>query len=140
MIILVDDERGADFYVDEMKRLGLPVKYFGSVDEAWDFLEHTRKRLEIAILDLMMPPGTLFSLDDTEEGRLTGLHFYRLIRTKFPDCPVFLLTNLAHPAVQDAARSDPAAEVRIKTDMYYDEFAAEIAGVLAMLRDESETK
>src|SRR4030095_436832 len=127
MILFVEEqEASADLYYDEMKRKSLPVHLFLSVDDAWQFLSEKAAPLDVAILDVMMPPGRLLQDVDTSDGLNTGLRFYELLRRHYPAVPVFLLTNLTTPIVGETIKADPNAWIRIKSDTFYDEFAEEI--------------
>jgi DNA-binding NarL/FixJ family response regulator len=126
IIFVEDQEETGDLYRDEMLERDLPVQYFDSVDKTWAFLLKSEAKPRVAVIDVMMPPGDLFSDHDTADGLRTGLLFYRRIRERYPDCFVFLLTNLTAPVVKDAVREDPLARAIVKTDLFFDEVADEI--------------
>ena len=140
MILYLDDELGPnmdDFLLLELKELGLPVRPFRSVDTAWEFLSKKSKPLDVAIIDVMMPPGKLFDLESTRQGLTTGLHFYNKVR-EISDCPVYFITNVTAEIVQNAADDDSNAYFRVKTDHFYDELADEIEAAYLEARERAE--
>jgi len=126
MILFIDDEPTTDLFFDELQGRGLPIRKFRSVDEAWEYLAKTNKPLDLAIVDVMMPPGELFSKDDVSDGLHTGLSFYKLIRQKYETIPVYLLTNLTQSTVARSVDGDPNAYIAVKTDIFYDDFAEQV--------------
>lgn len=124
MILFVDDERDkAEVFVEEMKSLGLPIRYFSGVDAASAFLARTKKTLDAVVLDVMMPAGHLFADKDVDDGISTGLAFYRLIRESHPQVYIFILTNLTDPRVAEVIGKDGHAQLDIKSEVYYDDYA-----------------
>jgi CheY-like chemotaxis protein len=96
MILFIDDEkRFVDTYILELEECGHHVLYTPSVDDAWILLQKNENNLDLLIIDMMMPPGTLFKNVDTIDGLRTGLHFYRRVREKLPECPVIILKNIS---------------------------------------------
>jgi CheY-like chemotaxis protein len=126
MILFLDDDHNNNLFCEELKEKGLPLKVFSKVDEAWEFLETTDEPLHIAIIDVMMPPGDLFTLEYTNDGLITGVRFYERLREKSKGCRVFLLTNLTSSEVAQATLGDDNAKIRIKSDFFFDEFADEV--------------
>ena len=130
MILFIEEqETSADLYFEEMEARGLPVRLFLSVDSAWEFLDDLKamkEPLDLVILDVMMPPGRLFEKRDTSDGLNTGLHFFRLLRERFPKVPIVFLTNRTAPIVAQTIAGDANTVVRIKSDTFPDEFAEEI--------------
>ena len=126
MILFMDDEPTTDLFYNELEERGLPVRRFDNVDEAWDFLDRTSKPLDLAIIDVMMPPGELFSDIEVSDGLHTGLEFYRLLRQRYPAVIIYLLTNLTQPIVARTIENDRRAYLAVKTDRFYDELAEEI--------------
>jgi DNA-binding response OmpR family regulator len=102
MILFVDDElRYVDSYAEELKMEGFELSPHESVDSAVRFFDQSRDQVELLILDIMMPPGTVFKDVDTEGGLRTGLAFYRHVRERAAKLPVFILTNVSDPAVDE---------------------------------------
>jgi DNA-binding NarL/FixJ family response regulator len=67
------------------------VHFFSEYAEGYDYLKSNRLKAEAVILDIMMPPGEFFNPKETNDGRTTGLHLYKLIR-KFYRGPILLYT------------------------------------------------
>src|SRR6185503_9480886 len=65
------------------------------VAEALAFL-NTQKRVDIILLDLMMPPGPLHGADTTK-GATTGLELRKAMKERYPGVPIVLLTNVNSP-------------------------------------------
>jgi len=126
MILFLDDESTGNLFCEELETKQLPLQVFSRIDDAWEFLQKTTEEVSIAIIDVMMPPGDLFTLAETNDGLTSGLLFYERLRGKLKDCRVFFLTNLTSPEVEQAISKDENAQVRIKTDFFYDEFADEV--------------
>ena len=97
MILYIDDEpRYISSFVEELKfEFGKEnVKLINTTDKAIDFLEQHNKKIDIVILDIMMPSGKAFKDKPTKEGLLTGLFLYQYIRASYHDLPVIIFTNI----------------------------------------------
>lgn len=107
-ILFVDDEpqqgpietirNYMDYYVLELReseKCPYEVTVSNSPDDALDQLSHTR--FDLAILDSMMPIGKYLTAlgSDAGEGIWTGIPLARVIHEKYPNLPIFLLSNLA---------------------------------------------
>jgi CheY-like chemotaxis protein len=126
MILFLDDEASPnDFYLADLTARHLPVTAMTDLGAAWTFLSE-RSDVRAVVLDVMMPPGTLFTLADTKQGLLTGVSFYRMLRAKFPMLPVFVLTNNTDPAIAAALQGDRHADLSEKTMVWSDDFAEKV--------------
>ncbi len=131
MIIFLDDQiESADLYLDEFEERGLDFKYFQSADDAWSFLEGGQRKPSVAVIDIMMPNGELFSAAETSDGLTTGVRFYKIIREKFPTCYVIALTNLSSPIIKETLGPDRLAMIYRKDEIYYDELADEVERIV----------
>jgi len=110
-IVMVDQgDSVAEFYAESLKQilidlsvkhgvrgcwLDTEVKFFDSVDNAWDFINEHATEVIGVITEVMMLPGRLFpNFDDTEGGMKTGLRFYEMLWQRFPLLQVIFLTYL----------------------------------------------
>src|SRR3712207_3063084 len=102
MILFVDDEPlRIQSYVDELDSRGYDVLLRTDVDSARRVMQDGRERVELVILDIMMPPGAALTWEQTGCGLKTGLHLYREIRMEAPELPVIILTNVPDEEVAD---------------------------------------
>ena len=70
----------------------LSVDYFDDVDHF--FAEIDISRYWLIILDVMIPPGNTFRLEDTKEGLLTGVFVYERLRALSSTIQIIILTHL----------------------------------------------
>ena len=97
MILFVDDEiRDMESFVQELKfEFGKEaVKFIQNVDEALEYLEENKSKIQLLLLDNMMPSGKIFKDKPTKQGLRTGIFFYKYIRQQYPDLPVIIFTNV----------------------------------------------
>ncbi len=139
MILVLDDEpESVDLLVEELEEAGLPVTYATAADEAIEIIENSGESIEIAIVDIMLPPGDSFSRLETSDGLTTGVLVVERLRCRNTVCPIFLLTNLRAAQVVGLSESDPRIFLRIKTNVFYDDFADEIKEAYHALRTDSD--
>jgi DNA-binding response OmpR family regulator len=94
MIVFIDDE--PEFispFTDALTLSGFEVKIIADVDSAWTLVQDEKEKVDIVILDIMMPPGHLFNDEDTKHGLRTGLHFLGLMKELDERIPILCLTN-----------------------------------------------
>ena len=131
MILFIDDEkREMDSYVKELGFSGYKVSFQNDADDALRFFEGNLSRLDLLILDIMMPPGSSFKDVDTDLGLRTGVRFYERIREKAPDLPVMILTNVSDERVADRFRRENKCWLLRKEEYLPFEFAEEVKKVL----------
>jgi CheY-like chemotaxis protein len=100
LILFVDDEqRYTDVYRKVLTEAGHTVEYHQSVDTALKYFKGNNERIELLVLDIMMPPSTAFKDSDTEVGLKTGICFFRVARELQPNLPVMVLTNVSDKRV-----------------------------------------
>jgi CheY-like chemotaxis protein len=131
---LIDDEkREMDSYVMELElsEYQYEVSFQKEVDAALEFVQENLKRIDLLILDIMMPPGSAFKDVDTKMGLRTGIHFYETIRETAPDLPVMILTNVSDERVADRFRRENKCWFLRKEDYLPFELAEEVKHVLA---------
>ena len=96
MILFIDDEpHYIETYVDELKLSGFEVTVCKDVDSAIAFVQGCLAKVDVCILDIMMPPGNAFKSDETQMGLRTGVRVYDRLRQQVPDVPIIVLTNIS---------------------------------------------
>jgi DNA-binding response OmpR family regulator len=74
MILFVDDERRRmQSYVEELRFSGYDVEFKSDVDDALIFFNENHEKLELLILDVMMPTGNSFDNQQADNGLRTGI-------------------------------------------------------------------
>ncbi|MFQ5603009.1 MAG: response regulator [bacterium] len=131
MILFLDDEkREMDSYAKELELCGYKVVFQKNVDEAWHFFENNVDGIDLLILDIMMPPGSIFKKVDTREGLRTGVHFFERIRKAAPDLPVIILTNVSDYQLLQRFRKEDNCNFFRKEDYLPFELAEEVEKIL----------
>ena len=94
-IILIDDDHGPmEYYVEALRSRGFAVIHIDSADKAFEWLEDRgTKEPDLVIVDIMMPPGSRLTLEETNRGLWSGVFIARAVRDKFPGLPLVGLTN-----------------------------------------------
>lgn len=137
MLLFIDDQPAPSWpFLDELLKTGLPVTAVGHVKDAWDFLQ-ANPDVRVIVLDVMMPPGTFFTLEETGHGLLTGMMFYRRVRALYSSLPIFVLTANGNPAIAATMQGDPCAELSAKTEVWADDFAAKVADTYRKLQKDA---
>jgi CheY-like chemotaxis protein len=119
MIIFVDDEaRRMSPYLEACEFAGLEVELLDGLDEAWQRLRDGTKPVDVLLLVVMMPSGSLYSQSpEVLHGIRTGLLFYRDVRKIRLTLPIVLLTQSSDAEVDAAVRDDQWAVVVRKQDL-----------------------
>ncbi len=131
MILFVDDEkRRMENYIMELEESGYSVKLCTDVDDALYFLTEHSKRIELIILDIMMPPGKSFNLDDTQMGFRTGIRFYEKIREVNKTLPVIIFTHVADPNIAEKFYTEKNCWFFRKINLLEFELVEEINNIL----------
>ena len=139
MILFVDDEkREMESSALELTLSGYEVSYYRSVDKALKFFDQNVRRIDLIILDVMMPPGSSFKDVDTMSGLRTGVHFYERIRKNAKDIPVIILTNVSDEHVKERFRSEKNCWFLQKEDHLPFQLAEEVANVLSLVKSKGE--
>jgi CheY-like chemotaxis protein len=134
MIVLVDDEpRQVDSYYQELKLSGYDVVLQKDVDEALRFVGERLSHIDLLILDIIMPPGTLGDAD-TQMGLRSGRAFYDRVRLLAPTLPVLILTNVSDPHVAAYFRHEKHSWFLLKEDCLPYELVEEVVVILAESR------
>lgn len=110
MILFIDDEarlmdshrQHLEFKLEDHQK---KLKYFSDVDEAMEYFIANKDKLELVILDVMMPPGHSFD-KDSNHGLKTGYLIYKKFRQAAPDLPILFYTNSADEVLANKPRED----------------------------------
>ncbi len=95
MILFVDDEkREMDSFVKELELSGYKVEFIQNVDTALSFFDENAEKIEILIVDIMMPSGLKLKEKPTRKGLSTGFFLQEIIREKKPTLPIIIFTNV----------------------------------------------
>lgn len=134
-IIFVDDEpRLIDSYKRELE-FSFDVKFISEVDELLKFIEIKSQKIDLLILDAMIPSGsnqTMHSVN-TEKGMKTGLILYEIIREIYPFLPIIIFTNFTRDKrnkITQKIMDDDNAKFFQKEDYLPFELANEIEEIL----------
>ncbi len=131
MILVIDDEkREMDSYVGELKLRGYDVRFEKNVDDALDFFEKPEGKIDLVVLDIMMPPGARFREVDTNQGLRTGILVYDWIRQRALGLPCIILTNVSKEDVAERFRSEKLCWFLLKEDYLPFELADKVGAVL----------
>ena len=101
LIILIDDDHGPmDYFVKALEIRGFEVRHLDSIDDACVWLESAADNPPaVVIVDMMMPPGKRFTLEETVDGLRTGVLMAREVRRKLHSTPLLVLTNSNDDAI-----------------------------------------
>lgn len=132
VLFIDDDRRRMNKYVRELAENGHDVIFEDNVDDALNTLR-SQKDLDLAIIDISMPPGTEYKFEDTVGGTRTGLALYDTIRAERPELRIVALTNVPDPRVAEHFARDDAALWRLvrKPDVLPRQFAEFVGRFLA---------
>lgn len=129
MILFVDDEkRYMDTYMLELVICGYDdkVRLETNVDTALQYFERNLDKIELIILDIMMPAGESFKNSNTLLGLRTGVDFYERVRKGTSALPVIIFTNVSDPSLAERFSNEKNCMFMRKTDYLPHEFAEEV--------------
>lgn len=139
-ILFVDDEFAPDsenqlgsymsYYELELKECNHLVVRTSTVDEALHLL--SANTFDVAILDVMMPPGIALERFDTANGMRSGLVLARKVHELYPNLRILILSNVAE---NRGAFTDLLEEKIIESVLFKLETTP--ASLAALLRTES---
>jgi CheY-like chemotaxis protein len=135
MIVIVDDEkRYIDQYILELVLSGYndKVRLETKVDAAMRYIEENLSRVELLVLDIMMPPGEESDNDVTQSGLRTGVDFFDRVRRLSADLPVIILTNVGDPGLATRFEQEKKCWFMRKTDYLPYQFAHEVQQIVPL--------
>jgi CheY-like chemotaxis protein len=139
-----DDEKPRDlrgymsYYLQELRDHGFDVTAARGADEALDILERGHE-FDLAVVDVMMPPGKSFASDEVARGMRTGLFLVERIHERWRNLSIVIISN-AVPSLPDAPKDAKYQEliqhgvvrkVLFKLDVTPADLVAEISDVLS---------
>lgn len=131
ILILDDDERHMQCYIAELDLSPFDYSFQPDVDSAIRFFSENQERIDLVILDVAMPPGNTFTLEETERGLRTGELFYKWVRQKAPTLPIMVLTNTTSDKMLSGLFDRGKCWVYRKTDVLPFELIETIEAILA---------
>ncbi len=133
LIIFVDDEpRLIDAYIRELE-FGYEVQHLSNINNLLNLLKQKSKQIKLLILDIMMPPGNILSLENTQHGLKTGLLLYETIRKDNSQLPIIIFTNVTKDEQNEIVKKinqDKKAKFLQKEDYLPFELSDEIKSFL----------
>jgi CheY-like chemotaxis protein len=135
MILFIDDEpRFVDSCALYLRDIGqFDIDLVANVDEAMNRLD-TDNNIQLAILDIMMPPGNKFKDIDTKKGLRTGEFLYKEIRKNHPNLPIIVFTNVSNPDVKEIFKDDTLCKFMEKSQYRLGDFLDEIKDSLSSVK------
>jgi CheY-like chemotaxis protein len=113
ILFIDDDYNRLSSHIEMLKIQGYDVKGINSAKEALEELRMKKDKYDVIILDLMMPVDE-FGVEETKNGRETGLVLLGKLREISKDIPVIVLTVLRDPSVMEKARKLGVNEYLLK--------------------------
>jgi CheY-like chemotaxis protein len=105
-IVLVDDEANTERMASRcelLKHTGIDVIPISRVTEVMPILDRLKESISLIVLDMVMPPEALYSLEETKGGTATGLKLLEDIRSQYKEIPIIIVSirrmNIAATAV-----------------------------------------
>jgi CheY-like chemotaxis protein len=133
MILFIDDEENrVKSCVQELRYCGYEVLFVRDVDTALQVLASDGKRVELVILDIMMPYKASFPRDATDLGLRTGVLLFERIRQDALGLPIVVFTNVSDAHVADRFRREARCWFRRKEEMFPADLAKLVAEILPL--------
>lgn len=130
ILILDDDKRHMHSYIAELDLSHFNYSFQPDVDSAVRFFSENQESIDLVILDVAMPPGDSFTLEEIEGGLRTGELFYKWVRGKAPTLPIMVLTNTSDKMLSGLFERGKCWIYR-KTDVLPFELVEKIEAILA---------
>ncbi len=102
MILFIDDEpRWISTYIEELSLAGVPCRHVATVDEAIEDIAAGEPKIDLVVVDIMMPAGEFLEDVETRGGRSTGFHLIKRLRDMNPELRLVTLTNVRAEALSE---------------------------------------
>jgi CheY-like chemotaxis protein len=133
LLFIEDDIFFLEILIQDFLEAGYSVITASDPNEALAAVEEFGSQIQCIILDIMMRPGTAFSLIATHHGFHTGMNLYTSIRDRLPDTRVIIWTNLRddereHQSVRRFFSSQEKCEYYRKGELSYFDLFEHIRG------------
>src|SRR4051812_9185246 len=115
-VIYVDEEASSEAMASKfevMKSFGVEIRPVVHVVDVLPTL-HRERDVALVILDIIMPPQLVYTLDETNGGTRTGIRLLRDIRREFPVLPVVLVSVMPREGSTEAIQKYQVAEYLTK--------------------------
>jgi DNA-binding NarL/FixJ family response regulator len=113
--IIDDDTLVMNAYEAALSRRGFDVTRFSGedcVDRAVQCLEANPSTVDLAVVDVMMPPGETFRDSATDDGMKTGVFLLERLKANCPELRFLVLTNVQNEeTLQELRRVAPGTTV-----------------------------
>ncbi len=101
MIVFVDDDKiYIEDYVEELRDNDYIVSHLHNIDKAFDFIVENSQEIDLLVLDMMIPSGSLLKNKDNDNGRRTGNLFIEELRNRI-DLTLFPIIVFTHVNIQN---------------------------------------
>jgi len=127
-ILFIDDELGPYekepngnymwYYYQALIDKRYEVKGIMGPDAALSELDSRADQYDLIILDIMMSPEETYRHENTQKGLRTGIFLLKTLQQKYPDLPVFVLTNVQAPEVLTQVGSFRNVKLVATKDIY----------------------
>lgn len=132
MILFVDDEeRPIKTFMEELSRSNYAVHLETDVDRALEYFRANVDKIELLVLDIMMPHGESLTAEETDNGRRTGVRLFKKFREENRNLPIIVFTNVSAQPVEEAFADMPRCRFLKKIDYFPFEFKEEAVAMLA---------
>ena len=92
-ILWIDDDEWKSLPLKETLELhGHEIRFCPDCEEGYKELQKNPENYDVLMLDVMMPPSSMFENKDNNSGDITGLLFYKHIRNSLKELPILIYT------------------------------------------------
>ena len=133
-ILWVDDDIRSfalDAFVDEFEDSGIKILSASSPEEMWDVLSRSGHDVDLIIMDMMLPVGSLVPLNEVKLGQHTGIYLIKQLKEKkeFIDTPVIFFSIIGDQEVLDWANKEKILFIK-KQETFPDELLSRVRGLI----------
>ena len=95
-----DDPYNLESSKELLELYGMDIQFFTNYETALERLGESDSKYDIIIMDIMMPPQNFFNVEETDDGRRTGILLISEIR-KIYSGPILLYSVLRNTKLID---------------------------------------